>query len=85
MSWELFIRNLREFFSFPLLKILSSFLLCQKTLQKFFIHNFVKFFNFPETVSCSQIMWFCFAIWEFENVMCVVNLLFEIYNGLEYG
>lgn len=30
-------------------------------------------------------MWLCFAVLEFENVICVVNLLFEIYNALRYG
>lgn len=71
---------------FSFIKDLRFFYFAKKKLQKFYSHNFVTFFfNFSEIIRCSQIMWLCFAVLEFENVICVVNLLFEIYNALRYG
>lgn len=49
------------------IKDLSSFFTLQKKiLRKFYNPNFVNFLNFCELISCSQIMWLCFAILEFE-------------------
>lgn len=69
---------------FSFIKDLSLFYFAKRKLQKFYRYNFANFLNFSETISCSQIMWLRFATLEFENAVCLVNLLFEIYNCLWY-
>lgn len=60
------------------------FYLVKKNYGSFIVITWLIFKIFLKQLTVAKLHG-CFAVLEFENVICMVNLLSEIYNGLRYG
>lgn len=69
---------------FSFIKDLRVFYFARKLYKSFIVITLLIFLTFLKQLAVAKLCGYVLLL-EFENVVCVVNLLFEIYNGLEYG